>query len=141
MPETDVIPTSASVASTGKGIRYIGDYAYANSGWLSVATGADTVLLDFTSGAGMIKADLFWSFDYDLLINGKYFGVELKFNDIVIMRPRAEQRISGSGHGTELTDELKMIIPPFTRVVVNAQTDDDGTEAGCILTGRVYGDK
>ena len=70
MPEPDTIPVSASIASTGPGIRYIGDYAYANSGWLAVATGADTVLLDFTSGAGMIKADLFWSFDYDLLVNG-----------------------------------------------------------------------
>ena len=78
MPETDTIPVSASVASTGLGIRYIGDWAYANSGWLSVATGADTVLLDFTSGAGMIKADLFWSFDYDLLINGKIFWRRIK---------------------------------------------------------------
>ena len=135
---SEAVPSNASVASTGKGIRYIGNWAYANSGWLAVATGADTLLLDFTSGAGLIKAELYWGFDYDLMENGKYFGVELKFNDIVVMRPRAEQRISGSGHGTELTDELKMIIPPFTRVVLNAQTDDGGTEAGCMLTGRVY---
>jgi len=139
MPHTDTIPVSASVASVGPGIRYVGNWAYANSGWLAVVTGADTLLLDFTSGAGLIKAELYWAFNYDQLENGKYFGVELKFNDLVIMQPRAEQRSTGAGHGTELTDELKIIIPPLTHVVLNAQTDDDGTEAGCVLTGRVYG--
>ena len=56
MPETDTIPVSASVASTGLGIRYIGDYAYAFSGPVQNAgTGsASTTLLNFTSGSGII---------------------------------------------------------------------------------------
>ena len=57
MPETDTIPVSASVASTGKGIRYIGDYAYAYSG--KIVINNETVdFLDFTSGAGYIVAKL-----------------------------------------------------------------------------------
>ena len=56
MPETDVIPTSASVASTGLGIRYIGDYAYCLSGTFDANTNQQTVL-DFTSGAGFIRAE------------------------------------------------------------------------------------
>ena len=53
MPETDTIPVSASVASTGKGIRYIGDYAYFYGGANSASTTAENHI-DFTSGAGFI---------------------------------------------------------------------------------------
>ena len=59
MPETDVIPTSASVASTGSGIRYIGDYAYAYSG-LAQTEGLNSPVtrLEFTTGSGLIDAKL-----------------------------------------------------------------------------------
>ena len=56
MTEADVIQPSASVASTGKGIRYIGEYAYAYSGSLAVGTGAFEDLLEFTTGSGIIRA-------------------------------------------------------------------------------------
>ena len=55
MPETDTIPVSASVASTGPGIRYIGDHAYAYSGVITV-NNTTTTLLDFTTGVGYIVA-------------------------------------------------------------------------------------
>ena len=54
MPETDTIPVSASVASTGLGIRYIGDWAFALSGIIGV-TNSETTLLEFNSGAGLIS--------------------------------------------------------------------------------------
>ena len=63
MPETDVIPTSASVASTGPGIRYIGDHCYAMSGAITStgsATGADTSYLNFVTGTGYIVAKIIW---------------------------------------------------------------------------------
>ena len=59
MPATDTIPVSASVASTGKGIRYIGDYAYAYSGTIEVTgTTTEITMLEFTTGSGLIKAEL-----------------------------------------------------------------------------------
>ena len=57
MPETDTIPVSASVASTGTGIRYIGDHCYAFSGAVS-ASGSEQTLFDFTTGTGYIVATL-----------------------------------------------------------------------------------
>ena len=60
MPDTDTIPVSASIASTGKGIRYIGDYAYAYSGALAAAGSPGTDYLDFTTGAGLIIANVQW---------------------------------------------------------------------------------
>ena len=55
------VPPEASVASTGKGIRYVGNWAYAHSGSVTnVDTGAaaQTTILDFTSGSGFIVAKL-----------------------------------------------------------------------------------
>ena len=84
MPETDVIPTSASVASTGKGIRYIGDHAYAYSG--AVVTGgggsADGTVLEFTTGSGYISGQLMYQVD-DL--GGPTLYVEVKINDVVVL--------------------------------------------------------
>ena len=55
MPETDTIPVSASIASTGKGIRYIGDHAYAYSGAVALDNTTDeNTYLEFTSGSGYI---------------------------------------------------------------------------------------
>ena len=66
MPETDTIPVSASVASTGKGIRYIGDYAYAYSGTDAITAAAgETTKLEFTTGSGLIVAQ-FDAFNGDL---------------------------------------------------------------------------
>ena len=57
MPETDTIPVSASVASTGKGIRYIGDYAWALSGDIATSSTAYIEHLAFTTGSGFIVAE------------------------------------------------------------------------------------
>ena len=56
MPETDTIPVSAGIASTGKGIRYIGDHCYAYSGTFQAATSAAT-MLSFTTGSGFIVGE------------------------------------------------------------------------------------
>ena len=57
---TEAVPANASVASTGLGIRYIGEHAYALSGIERDAGtgGANTTLLNFTSGAGYIRGTL-----------------------------------------------------------------------------------
>ena len=65
MPETDTIPVSASIASTGKGIRYIGSHAYAYSGSVGVDNN-ETTLLEFTTGAGYITA-IFQPFIFKLM--------------------------------------------------------------------------
>lgn len=133
------IGSNATFTGENKGITYVHDRVYSYSGWQAVVSGSDTVLLDFMTESLVTVCKLYWGFNYDLLENGKYFGIDVKLNGITVMRPRAEQRISGSGHGTELVDELGLVIPPNTHVQILAQTDDGGTEAGCTLVGRTYG--
>ena len=77
MPETDTIPVSASVASTGKGIRYIGNWAYALSGPVNVDN-TETDLLNFTTGSGVIHATI--QFNY-IIISGDDFQYKVYFND------------------------------------------------------------
>ena len=133
MPETDTIPVSASIASTGKSIRYIGDHAYAYSGSVGVDNN-ETTLLEFTTGAGYITA-IFQPFYFQTneTDNIKY---DITFNDILIA-------------GLQLTDAtaytpyeaINLIIPARTMVKVTAlNTSTTASRAvGVSITGRVYG--
>ena len=81
MPETDTIPVSASVASTGPGIRYIGDYAYAYSGLIETDNTISN-LLDFTTGAGIIQGRV--QFNIDETGAGEAFEHQVLFNELVV---------------------------------------------------------
>ena len=57
MMKAEPLPPDASIASTGLGIRYIGDYVYAYSGLYVASTTVETKL-EFTTGAGFIVGQL-----------------------------------------------------------------------------------
>jgi len=138
MPETDAIPVSASVASTGLGIRYIGDWAYAYSG-LYISVTSENTELDFTSGSGIIvgTVQLNNPVDDDNPSLANVSTANIKFNGISIAI------ISGSSTdaGTNRSVIQKVVIPPLTRVIITVVSN--GNEAdrygSLILTGRVYG--
>jgi len=138
MPHTDVIPTSASTASTGKGIRYIGNWAYAYSG-LYISVTSENTELDFTTGSGIIvgTVQLNNPVDDDNPSLANVSTANIKFNGISIAI------ISGSSTdaGTNRSVIQKVVIPPLTRVVITVVSN--GNEAdrygSLILTGRVYG--
>ena len=110
MPETDTIPVSASVASTGLGIRYIGDWAFAYSGlWASSTT--ESTELDFTTGSGIIvgTVQLNNPVDDDAPGSATVSTANIKFNGISIAI------ISGSSTdaGTNRSVIQQVIIPPI----------------------------
>ena len=139
MPETDTIPVSASIASTGKGIRYIGDHCYAMSGAITStgsATGADTSYLNFVTGTGYIVAKIIW-------INEQTSGtadnfIQVNLNDISVFQGRM-QTGADSNHTNPKT--LHIIIPPLTKFEFLFDTSADPHVNTVILTGRVYGEK
>ena len=136
MPETDVIPTSASVASTGKGIRYIGDYAYASSGTvLSTGSGgADDILLEFVSGTGLIVSTL--DFQNDITSSADVY-FEIKFNDeTIVLNKEAASSITEPR-------TFKLLIPPFTKVKIGWGTQSGATNFNgtVFLFGQVHGEK
>ena len=137
MPETDTIPVSASIASTGKSIRYIGDYAYALSGEVNTpGQHTDVTLLDFTSGSGFIVTKVLFGVFSESNNNIRF---SVKFNGAVVMG----YAISGAIDDSQSSNYLPLIIPPFTRVECIGRNLESATAIPilCALTGRVYGDK
>jgi len=132
MPHTDTIPVSASIASTGLGIRYIGNWAYAVSGSVG-CTNTETDLLNFTCGSGFIDATI--QFNYGA-INSDDFQYRVYFNDIVVQSYFVGHAIDPHPNGP-----LYLLIPPFTVVRCTAANASSTTEIlqTVSLTGRVYG--
>ena len=135
MPETDTIPVSASVASTGKGIRYIGDHAYAYSGVISV-TDSEITLLEFTTGVGYLTAKLQINFLPATENNIEYL---IYLNEIVVQG----YHVKGGGLYTEPDNPLFLLIPPLTSFKATAEnkTTTTGRDHAATLIGKVYGEK
>ena len=141
MTDTDTIPVSASIASTGKGIRYIGDYAYAYSGEVTTSGTDVTNTLDFTSGNGLIKAKISFGIA-GYTVSSDDFRIAVTMNGETIF-----QVTFNNVEPARLVDasllNLKIIIPPRTAFTTTGQRAfGSGTATFTTLfTGRVYGDK
>jgi len=129
------VQPGASIAATGLGIRYIGDYAYAYSGVIT-STSSVANLLEFTSGSGLIDAIALFQ-----LASGPASGVnywfDIEMNDQVINRqflskPYDSRQPSDS-------DNLHIIIPPFTVCKFTGNAVSGDKDFCVILRGRVYG--
>ena len=115
MTEADVIQPSASVASTGLGIRYIGDYAYAYSGPVA-ANNTETALLDFTSGSGVFVG-VYCPMYMTGGLQARDYVFLVKLNGETVI-----ERIFTQNYGDEnRLLENEIIIPPFTEVLLTAQ--------------------
>jgi len=127
------VPPEASVVQVGKGIHYVGNWAYAYSGIRASAPDPnDALFLDFTSGAGFIVADL-QCFNHATNGAGNNLQYQVFLNDnMVIAQTNFDQN--------NPYNRLRMVIPPFTRFVVKVDNLSGSTDDASIsLTGRVYG--
>ena len=139
MPETDTIPVSASVASTGLGIRYISDWAYAYSGTINV-TATPVNLLDFTSGAGLIVGQL-KVMQSTATAEGDDILASLLFNQQYIFRMVVGKNAFNEFDPNSAT-ATDIIIPPRTLVQVELDNLSGGdADMSALITGRVYGEK
>jgi len=130
MPHTDVIPTSASIASVGPGIRSIGKWAYAYSGSSAPGPGP-TTFLEFTTGSGLIAGKFELNADF-AGIGGNNLQIEIYFNDLKLVYERDVGNDFVPGDTA-----YDVIIPPFTKVQVDLGAAS-GT-ANVNFVGRVYG--
>jgi len=139
MTAADVQP-SASVASVGKGIRYIGNHCYAYSGAFA-ASNTEQTLFDFTTGSGYIIATLTLTAPIRMIaagISGGYpRGWQLDFNSQTVGLYKADT----AQQDMPTVIEAQILIPPLTNVVLTSI--DSGSDAAYLgtadLTGRVYG--
>jgi len=139
MPQTDVTPTSASIASTGLGIRYIGNHCYAFSA--VVASASLQSVFDFTSGSGFIVASLTLTPPIRMtsggVTDGFYRGYDLAFNSQTVLRTKLES----DNEDMPTLLEAQILIPPFTAVVLTCIDNGNSTDyvGTANITGRVYG--
>ena len=138
MPHTDTTPVSASIASTGFSVRYIGQYCYAYSGVVAVAP-TETTLLDFTTNAGTIVGT--FQFDYATLkdaapADDAFYKIEFNGQSIC-------QYLDVGYSSSARADPhhvIPIIIPPLAHVVVTAEMGTANTINQAVrLVGRVYG--
>jgi len=136
---SELVPASASVASTGLGLRYIGTdpmhcYAYSGEVQIGGSSTADTHLLSFTTGSpGYIVA----KYQMTIADNGaSNLYLVIKLNGEIIM----SDLIDGAS-STEFFIDLPyyLIFPPQTKVEVLAGWAASATNFTGFLTGRVYG--
>ena len=134
MPHSDTIPVSASIASTGKGIRYVGNHVWANSGLVSVTNVAGT-LLSFSTAPSYILAEIM--FFYDSVAQADNIKYIIYLNNQIVYSIQLNQATTDPGAQTPLT----ILLPPTTTVKMTAYnlTDTDSQDVGATLTGRVYG--
>jgi hypothetical protein len=127
------VQANASVAATGLGIRYVGDYCYAYNN-LGAST-ASANIFEFTTGSGVIvgNIELNPQFNYSNGATG-FTRLRIKFNEALIGLLFQESSDFYRSH-------MNLIIPPLTEVVVEVISSED-TAAEIItvgFTGRVYG--
>ena len=141
MTEADVIQPSASIASPGLGIRYIGkDHCYAFSGTLARIETEQTALV-FNSGSGYIVATLTMTGPMRMtktgVGSGGIRGYQLDFNNQTV----GLYKVDSINEDMPFTTEAQILIPPFTAVALTYI--DDGTDGNyhgtANITGRVYG--
>jgi len=131
MPHEASVQPEASIASTGKGIRYIGDHCYAYSGVINL-TGSAVDYLDFTTGSGYIIAKIKISADWSGLGSSELY-IQFYVNGELVMfeRDTGNNYVPGNL-------EWPIFLPPNTRLQV--QLNAGATqEADIIFVGRVYG--
>jgi len=135
MPETDAIPVSASIASVGKGIRYIGQFVYGYSGRIAVGN-SEILLMDFTTGSGLITANVQFFYAVDTSQNPN-FAYTIKINGAVV----SKYVVNGSSTYTSANNPVLLVIPPQSHLELIAQNVEDSSTLtqSALITGKVHG--
>ena len=131
----EAVPINASVASTGLGLRYIGQHCYGYSGDFASDANNDTEYLNFTSGSGYIVGTC--QFHYGQNTDDDY-AYRIEFNDITVCNYVTTG--GRDGQGSEPDSSIPIVIPPFTKVVMSCQNISSvtGRRQNVIFVGRVY---
>jgi hypothetical protein len=138
MPETDTIPVSASGASVGKGIRYVGNHAYAISGAIEASQTAQTILEFDTKNAYIIGKFTCNPVTNFTAVDGAETTFQLSMNGQVVGIAMFHNNASDTGGNYWI---VKILLPPHTSVKLemDAATNTATYLGSAIFTGRVYG--
>jgi len=124
MPKADVNPASASVATTGKGIKYIGgDYWAAWSG--SVISNAGTTTIFEFSNPEPLTVKINWATDLSTLASGDLITIQIELNDLIVFRYKTKNE---AARAIMDIDPIRLIIPgnnTVFKMTIYTQTGSD----------------
>lgn len=122
-------------AGTGSGINYIGNHAYAHSGAIASDT-SFTTNLNFSTGPTYIDSviDLMGPVVEADPGDGTNSIFRIKYNDEIV----AEVKINTNPEASPTMYKLNMIIPPYTKVVIDCKSTHTGQTTAIAVRGRVY---
>ena len=127
---------SSNPSGTGSSINYIGDHAYATSGAFATSQTAQT-MLSFTTGGHYIVGEFHFNSEIDFAtISGGYSAYQIEFNGEVV----SATKCGSASDDQQAYAQIKVLIPPYTLVVVKADSTNDAGDhtLTALFTGRVY---
>jgi len=137
MEEAEGIPPTASTASAGLGISYLGEHIYSYSGEIVMSSSLQT-MLEFKTGAGYIVSKMFLS--GAVAPGGSGVGTVTSFmfelNDISML----DFKLDTNEEDSPMSVWCPLLIPPFTKVqltCVSLGASSNHFTTACII-GRVY---
>ena len=118
---------------TGSGLNYISEFAYAYSGEISATgdTGGATVtMLDFTTGGTLFVGTLDFS---SSVTSGTDVFLEMSLDgqNVITLEEDSDPNHPG-------VTEFKIIIPPFSKVIVKWGLAAGTKVATAIMQGKIY---
>ena len=129
------VQPNASVAATGLGIRYVGNWIYGYSGAVD-ADDSETDLINANSGSGIIVAEVMFRYA-GTSPEGDNYVYRIRLNGEMVLSYLVDQTLENYA----ARHLAPIIIPPLTEVRLTAQNATDGSthSQAALLTGRVYG--
>ena len=126
---------SSNPVGTGGGINYVGNHAYAYSG---IVTSSSSVanLLEFTTGSEYIYVKTCLFSLSSISTSGVNYDFEIKMNGETVSKQFLTDPFVGRDPAD--SDQLYLIIPPFTKFEAIASSSSGDHEYAVTLVGRVY---
>jgi len=126
-------------SGTSKGLNYVGDHAYANSGGVIITNGVDATLLEFTTGTSYLVGTFAFGLNHTDVSGSKAFGYIMSINDEIVFENYDTSDADGDMFYNGASTVLNILLPPFSKIKFEGSTTD-GSNITCFgsITGRVY---
>ena len=118
-------------------LNIIGGHCYGYSGYFNTTGGSETTVLEFSTTSDYIVARVqLFVLDNNLGQDDGY-GLHILFNNTTVIDGRVDDR--STPRSRQEFNDFRLVIPPFTRVTINAYADSTETDLGTVsLTGTVH---
>ena len=126
---------SGGTAGTGKGLNYLGDHAYANSGAIANTTSYHNIL-DFSIGAHYITGT--FTLNGSVVVATVGAGNISVYQIIVNSETVALVKFDSQAENMPQSTTIPITLGPYDHVEVSVKADDTNGADTALFSGRVY---